>query len=763
MRNRPIAASLRRTAALLGLAAVLSIPAAPARAASPFVEISQLAAGAAGYPEASRYFTLEPQSMQALLAAAPREDFDAPAPGLVVTLPLPAGATERFEIWEQSVMHPELAAKYPEIRTYVGRGLDDAGATVRLDQTPAGFHAMVLSARRTMFIDPVHVGDDTRYVSYFKRPRFAESADRPEDGFPCEVVEEPGVAAEIGRLVATRENAPTLRTGQELRTYRAAIAATGEYTTFHGGTVASGLAAIVTVLNRVTGVYERDVSVRMELIPNNDLIVYTNSATDPYTNNSGGTMLGQNQSNLDSVIGNANYDIGHVFSTAGGGIAGLGVVCRTGQKARGVTGLLSPVGDKFAIDYVAHEMGHQYGGSHTFNGSEGSCSGNRTSSSAYEPGSGSTIMAYAGICGSQDIANNSDDYFHLRSFLQITAYTQSGLGSGCPTVAVTGNSPPVPVAGNAGFTIPVETPFVLDGSATDPDDDAMTYCWEEYDLGPAGHPDTPSGNAPIFKSFNPKTETFRTFPKLRDIRLNLHTIGELLPTYARTMNFRLTVRDNLGGADWDATSVNVDAGSGPFLVTSIGATPWNGGETRTITWDVAGTDVAPVSCSTVDILLSTDDGRDLVFDVPLLMGTPNDGSAVVNVPSMDVAEGRVMVRAADNIFFDFNDDTFTVTAATGAPQVAEAAAPALAVSPNPFESRTTVSYSLAQRGPVTVDVFSAAGRRVGTLFGGTREAGTHTVTWDGRDAAGDAVASGIYFVRVSAGDDVRTARVVHLK
>ncbi|MBZ0266960.1 hypothetical protein K8I85_02290, partial [bacterium] len=542
--------------------------------------------------------------------------FASPVDGLTLTLPLPAGMAERFAIWESPILHPELAAKYPAIRTYMGRGIDDPTATVRLDMTPAGFHAMVLSTRPTMFIDPLHHGNDESYVSHFKRSRVA-NADGAAEMFTCEVEEDPAIVAEIDRLVAERENRPARFTGEQLRTYRAAIAATGEYTSFHGGTVADGLAAITTTLNRVTGVYERDLSVRMELIPNNDLIVYTNSATDPYTNNSGGTMLGQNQSNLDSVIGSANYDIGHVFSTGGGGIAGLGVVCRNGNKARGVTGLNSPVGDKFDIDYVAHEMGHQYGGSHTFNGNAGSCSGNRTSSSAYEPGSGSTIQAYAGICGSQNVANNSDDYFHLRSFLQMTAYTQSGLGSGCPTVVATGNSPPVPAAGNVGYTIPASTPFALYGTATDPDGDAMTYCWEEYDLGPAGHPDTPSGNAPIFRSFPPRTVTYRTFPKIRDIRLNVHTVGELLPTYARTLNFRLTVRDNEGGADWDATSVDVDENSGPFVVTSIGATPWAGGTARTITWDVAGTDGAPVSCSTVNIRLSTDDGRGFAFDVPL--------------------------------------------------------------------------------------------------------------------------------------------------
>jgi hypothetical protein len=723
-------------------------------AALSFVEVSAPLAGATGYPEGSRYFTIDLGEAAAQLAAAPEESFHTPVPGREIELPLPEGGTERFVIWATPVLHPDLGAQYPEIRTYVGRGLDDPAATVRLDTTPAGFHALILSTRRTMLIDPVQVGNSRDHVSHFKRTH------DPRNAWTCELVEDAETSAEIDRLVKERATAPRLRqTGQELRTYRAAIAATGEYTTYHGGTVALGLAAITTSLNRVTGIYEREVSVRMQLIPNNNLIVYTNAATDPYTNNDPGAMLSQNQTNLTAVIGSANYDIGHVFSTGGGGIAGLGVVCVNASKARGVTGLIPPVGDVFDVDYVAHEMGHQFGAHHTFNGTEGACLGNRTGSSAYEPGSGSTIMAYTGICGSQDLQNHSDDYFHTRSFDQITAFTQSGSGNSCPTITVTGNTPPVPVAGNVGLTIPIDTPFTLTGSATDPDGDAITYCWEEFDLGPAGHPDNPSGNAPIFRSRSPKVVPDRTFPRLADIRNNTHTIGELLPSYTRTLAFRLSARDNLGGVAWDATSLAVDGGSGPLLVTSVDTTPWEAGTQRTITWDVAGTAVAPVSCSTVRIALSTDGGT--TFDTVLLSGTPNDGIATVIVPAITTADARIQVAAVGNVFFDMNDADFEIIDATTSVDLAAAEVPRLDIRPNPFAGSARIAFTLERPGRTTVDVIDAAGRRVASLLDGERGAGAHTLSWNGRDFAERRVASGVYFVRLLAEGETRLARVVH--
>jgi hypothetical protein len=575
-----------------------------------------------------------------------------------IALPLPDGSFGRFAVVESPVMAPELQARYPGIRTYAGTGIDDPSATVRFDLTPAGFHAFILSAGGTIYIDPIQRGNDRHYQSYYKRDF------RPDKVFGgCTIVDEDGMSAEIQRLVA----AGLQGSGGQLRTYRAAVATTGEYTAFHGGTVALGLAAVVTSMNRVDAVYEKEVSIRMVLVASNDLIIYTNSSTDPYTNSSGSTMLNQNQTTLDAVIGTASYDIGHVFSTGGGGIATLGGVCRAGLKARGVTGSPSPIGDAFDIDFVAHEIGHQFGGQHPFNGSSGNCTGtNRNASTAYEPGSGSTIMAYAGICAPQNLQMNSDDYFLWISIQQIISYSTSGYGNGCPVTTPTGVIAPMAEAGSGGFAIPISTPFALTAAAAATG--SPTFCWEEADLGSAGAPDAPVGNAPIFRSFDPTADPTRTFPKAGDLLNNVHTIGELLPSYARTLSFKVTVRDvqagGVGVAN-DTISFRV-ASSGPFVVTSPNtAVSWPGGSQQMVTWNVAGTTVTPVSCASVNLRLSTDGGY--TFPTVLVAGTPNDGSELVTLPDLPTTLARVKVEAAANVFFDISNVNFTITPApTGA-------------------------------------------------------------------------------------------------
>lgn len=445
------------------------------------------------------------------------------------------------------------------------------------------------------------------------------------------------------------------------RTYRLALAATGEYTAFHGGTVADALAAQVTAMNRVNGIYERDFSLRMNIIGNNNLIIYTNGSTDPYTNNNGSTMLNENQSNLDAVIGLANYDIGHVFSTGGGGIAQLNSPCGSG-RARGVTGLGSPINDPFYIDYVAHELGHQWGGSHTFN----NCAGSGNGSSGVEVGSGVTIQAYAGICGATNVQSNSDAMFHAYSLEDMYGFI-TGTGNGCAVSVATLNNFPNIISNTSAQAIPKGTPFMLTCNATDADGDStLTYSWEQMDwlssVSTAPPVATASGG-PVFRTFLPTSNPTRYFPRLQDLVNNTSPTWEVIPTVSRTLNFRLIVRDNYAGAgcnDHVDITLTVSGSAGPFDVTYPNASgiTWNGLTSETVTWNVAGTDVSPVNCTAVDILLSIDGG--LTYTDTLATSVPNTGSYAVTVPNTPTTTARIMVVGSGRAFFDISNNNFTI-------------------------------------------------------------------------------------------------------
>ena len=718
-------------------------------------------------PDAYSTFRADLGALRQELANAPLVRSNDQRSTPVIDLPMPDGSMESFRVYEAPVMAAELQAKYPEIRTYEVSGLGDRGAWGRISVTPLGLHGLIFKQGGTVWIDPFQANDTANLSVCWGRDYHRAASLGTTEIPPCQTFEDPLQVEEINQRVRTAEAQGGLTTGDELRTYRLACAATGEYTAFHGGTVPLGMAAIVVAINRVVGVYIIEYSVSMELVANNNLVVYTNGATDPYTNNNGGTMLGQNQSNLNAVIGNANYDIGHVFSTGGGGIASLGCVCVSARKAQGVTGLNAPIGDNFYIDYVAHEMGHQFGATHSFNSVSGSCSGgNRTASTAYEIGSGTTIMAYAGICGGDNIQQHSDAYMHNVSFGQIRTYTETGAGNGCAVTTLTGDTPPTVDANIGGnFTIPLNTPFEISGSADDADLDPLTYCWEEYDLGPAGTWNNPSGNAPIFRSFLPVTGNSRVLPRIQDVINNTTTRGEIKPTYARNLQFRLTVRDGRGGVAYDAAQLIAVAANGPFVVTSPNTTGiiWNGGSSQNVTWDVAGTNVAPVSCANVDIFLSLDGG----FTYPEVLATnvPNDGSESVVVPNTATTLARVKVKGAGNIFFDISNANFEITSnSSDAPEAAPIVSNQMIqrIQPNPTGGIAHVFFRLPEAAPVRLQVFSASGRVIATLADGTLEAGDHSRSWDGTDEDQRPVPAGVYFYRLEAGTRVETQQVVRI-
>lgn len=618
-------------------------------------------------PSQFQAVALDVASLKAVLSNAPPEliPVGARSVPLEITLPMPDGTFARFQVEESPIMEPELAAKFPDIKTYSGQGIDDPAANLRFDVTPAGFHAQVLSPSGTYYIDPYSSLDDSLYISYFKRdylnrPDFTFYEDPLEEALHLER-DEFLLSSDVGSI----PEAPILErsAGGELRTYEIAVAATGEYTQFHGGTVALGQAAIVTAINRVSGIYENELAIRLQLVANNDALVYTNPATDPYTNNSASALLSQNQTNIDAVIGNANYDIGHVFSTAGGGLASVGVVGVSGQKARGETGLSNPVGDPFYVDYVAHEIGHQFSARHTFNGCGGGSFGN-----GYEPGSGSTIMAYAGVCGSDNLQLHSDPYFHSASFDRIQGFVTTGVANTAATITPTGNTIPTVSAG-LDYTIPAATPFQLTATGFDADGDSLTYNWEEYDTGPAQPVSAPdNGLSPLFRSFLPTTDPTRNFPRLSDLLNNTTSIGEKLPTTDRTLNFRITVRDNRsggGGVNSDDMRITVVNTGTPFQVTSHNSADTHSGNTiETLTWEVAGTSGELINTANVNIWLSTDGG--ITFPTILAANTPNDGSQSIVFPNVDTPEARIKIEAVDNIFFDITDADLAIAAVPAA-------------------------------------------------------------------------------------------------
>lgn len=577
-----------------------------------------------------------------------------------VNLQVPTGddGFTNFKIYKSNVLPQSWKNKYPQLKSFFG--ISD-NASLRLTITPTGAYGMIVKAKKQILLNPI---TENTYMVFDRESASVNS----NSIMHCQLQTQLPDDFSLEKIIPDPQS--KIVNDGFLRSYRLAVAATGEYSQFHiteAGEENSSLAvqkqavlaAMVVSIDRVNAIYERDFAITLELIDNNDSIIYLDGSGDPYSNFNPGALLSENQNNIDSVIGFPNYDIGHVFSTGGGGIASLGSVCGS-SKARGVTGLSSPVGDPFDIDYVAHEIGHQFGATHTYNNS---CNNNRTNSTAFEPGSGTTIMAYAGICG-PNIQNNSDAVFHLASVSQVYNFIQNSNGASCATLNAMTNSAPVINTTLSDKTIPYGTPFKLSIDASDSENDILTYTWDQIDNEISVQPpDSLSTGGPNFRSLLPSDNASRFFPKY-DIILNggLSSTWEKLAWTDREMNFGLLVRDNnpVGGQTAeDLVTLNI-ADVGPFEVTSQSDQDinWQTGANEMITWNVNGTDANGINTTAVDILLSTDGG--VTFDTVLASNIANDGSHMIIVPDIQAAFCRLMIVPVDNYYYAINSTDFSI-------------------------------------------------------------------------------------------------------
>lgn len=696
-------------------------------------------------PTQYQLFNLDLVDFKKQLIGAPvRGEFTGRSNKLIY-LPNANGTIERFYVMETPIMEKELAAKFPMIKSYAAQGVDNPTSVARFSVTQFGLHSMTFtSENNTMYIDP-YTEDRQNYIVYSR-----DFLNKGDQSFECLAEADIHLPSLEGK--SNPENTLLNADDKFLRTYRLAQSCTGEYGAIFAGTgtvaqqKANVQAQMAITMTRVNGVYEKDLAITMIFVANNDAIIYLNGTTDPWSGEYNTTTAQV----IDAAIGFANYDIGHNFNTSGGGNAGcIGCVCSTStaqngnHKGRGFTGRSNPTGDAFDIDYVAHEMGHQFGGFHTQ-----SSSGCRSGSglTEVEPGSGSSIMGYAGICPA-NVQNSSDAYFTYVNIRDILLNVKSGVSSSCAQITPLTNSAPIVDAGRD-YVIPQSTPFTLTAVGSDSDGDALTYNWEQNDPqnpNSAAAP-TPTRTAgPMFRTFTGTTSPSRTFPRMATVLNGLTSnTWEVLPSINRSLNFSVTVRDNVAGGGQtssDLMRVRVIAAAGPFVMTAPNTNvTFPPGTNQTITWNVAGTTANQINAQFVDIYFSADGGAS--FPTLLASKVPNDGSETITVPNSSGAANRIMVKAYDNIFFDVSNTNFTTPAAASTFAIAFSGIAGeqnkaickggtvtytlpyttlagfsgnttFAISGQPAGSTATVTPSLSAAGSVVVTVSNTASSPVG--------------------------------------------------
>ena len=580
----------------------------------------------------------------------------------MIELPLPDGRNVFLELVKSTMMPLSLSQKFPSIETYKVYG-DHKAISGRLDLTPLGFHGFLSTPEGTVVIDPINTQEDVYSSRYMQslhlheedsdEPKRAACATTKEESFTTSDFSiKPDPIRETLMQSTVSSTFPLHPIRSERLTYRLAVAVTGEYHQFMGGDPLTTFSEMVTTINRVNQIFEKDLGISLEFVEGNDQLIFQNPETDPYSEGNPSAMMLENQQAIDRIIGGEHYDVGHLFSTNGGGLAGLGVVCQSERKAHGVTGISKPSGDHFAIAYVAHELGHQLGALHSYNGTTSGCD-NRQSEGAYEPGSGSTIMAYAGLCGEENLQSSTDPIFHAASIAQISKYTSELEGSQCGYRHKTSNFQPL-IIPMKDYIIPQGAAFELETTAVDKDRHQLSYSWEEIDKGaPSTYFDMgDNGNRPLFRSYRPSLSPLRQFDGTVNMRGTNSSVvnaelGEWLPETERELKFRLTVRDSRGGVSYSDVKIDVVDTKESFKITGIEPQAYykNG---LLLSWNVAGTHDSPIYCDKVNVYLSLDAGTSYSL---LKKATENDGSEYIEWPNVGVTYGKIKLSCENNVFY----------------------------------------------------------------------------------------------------------------
>ena len=714
-------------------------------------------------PSAYKLFTLDEDAIRAIIKQSPMEGANAlSASRAIIEVPMANGFVERFRIVEAPVMQPKLQAKYSNIRSYAGQGIDDPKKNIRFDITPIGIHLTIGDVEgKKIYINPIN-----NSIGLYEVNERSANDKNPAGAFTCSmdgsILKGDGTDVNKTTYVGNADDG-------KLHTYRLALCVTGTWSRgIMTGTEVTTQDSLNTVMSAITGylvraneVYERDLAIRLVFVNNEDTLIFLNPATDPF-----GSLNSNCQKTCDARIGDANYDFGHVIDKgANNGNAGcINCVCKTGSKGSGMTQYnnvsTATLVDYFIIDYWTHEMGHQVGANHTFTySSEGTLA-------QIEPGSGVTIMGYAGITGNTDVAPHSNDLFACASIAQISnSWKNSAQGGKCAVVSSAGNKVPVANAGKD-YIIPKKTPFALTGMAGDTNKtDVQSYVWEQTDVMESpGFSTIPKGSntkGPMFRTYNYSTSATRYFPQLSDILLGKDsTKFEVLPAVSRDMNFRFTVRDNHpgGGANKsDDMLVTVDGTSGPFKIlypnTAISKKV---GDTLKVSWSVANTNIAPVNCQKVRIVLSIDGGQ--TFTTFLDKAAANNGTAVITIPNKITTTARIAITAVGNVFFDVSNADFTIKAAEPLTNASVSAASVkvsgiAGISPNPATDKATIIFGNNFK-TAAVKISNAVGKVVYQTKPISVNAGQQVFV----DVSN--FAKGIYFVNIIADGETSVEKLV---